>query len=104
MLDALNKSKVYSTERLCSPGSLKIAILGLSITSSWGNGHAITYRGLMAELVRRGHQVLFLERNMPWYAEHRDLPRTRYGRVELYSDLKELQKRYANDIRSADYV
>ena len=104
MLNALNKSRLSSKGIPSGQHSLKIAILGLSITSSWGNGHAITYRGLMAELVRRGHQVLFLERNMPWYAEHRDLPRTRYGRVELYSDLKELQKRYANDIRSADCV
>ena len=40
---------------------LDIAILGLSITSSWGNGHATTYRGL----VERGHNVLFLEREVP---------------------------------------
>src|SRR5262245_60670200 len=29
---------------------LEIVILGLSITSSWGNGHATTYRGLVREL------------------------------------------------------
>ena len=44
---------------------MKIVILGLSITSSWGNGHATTYRSLMRELVRRGHDVLFLERDQP---------------------------------------
>jgi hypothetical protein len=32
---------------------LRIVILGLSITSSWGNGHATTYRGLVRELIRR---------------------------------------------------
>jgi spore maturation protein CgeB len=48
--------------------SLRIVILGLSITSSWGNGHATTYRGLVRELTRRGHSVLFLERDQPWYA------------------------------------
>ena len=41
-----------------------IVILGLSITSSWGNGHATTYRGLVKELTVRGHNVLFLERDM----------------------------------------
>jgi len=104
MLNGLNKSKLCSKEAASGQRSLKIVILGLSITSSWGNGHAITYRSLVAELVRRGHQVLFLERNMPWYAENRDLPRTRCGRVELYSALKELRELYANTIRTADCV
>jgi spore maturation protein CgeB len=49
---------------------LRIVMLGLSITSSWGNGHATTYRGLVRELSARGHQVLFLERDVPWYAAH----------------------------------
>ena len=57
-----------------SPPRLDIVILGLSITSSWGNGHATTYRGLVQALVARGHDVLFLERDVPWYAEARDLP------------------------------
>src|SRR5690606_40196193 len=47
---------------------LSIVILGLSITSSWGNGHATTYRGLARELAARGHRVLFLERDVAWYA------------------------------------
>src|SRR5436190_13373493 len=84
--------------------SLNIVILGLSITSSWGNGHATTFRGLVRELTRRGHDVLFLERDVPWYASNRDLPRMAYGRVELYSELVDLQKRFASDIRSADCV
>ena len=46
---------------------LRIVILGLSITSSWGNGHATTYRSLMRTLCRRGHEVLFLECDKPWY-------------------------------------
>ena len=50
----------------------RIVILGLSITSSWGNGHATTYRSLMRALCRRGHEVLFLERDTPWYAANRD--------------------------------
>ena len=53
------------------PG-LDIVILGLSLTSSWGNRHATTYRGLMRELCTRGHRVLFLERDQLWYAENRD--------------------------------
>ena len=56
--------------------TLDIVIFGLSITSSWGNGHATTYRALLREFSARGHDVLFLERDQPWYAEHRDMPDT----------------------------
>lgn len=83
---------------------LKIAILGLSVTSSWGNGHATTYRGLMRGLSELGHDVLFLERNKPWYAQNRDLPRPPYGRTELYSSLTELKDCFEKDIRLADVV
>jgi spore maturation protein CgeB len=83
---------------------LRIVILGLSITSSWGNGHATTYRALVRELVRRGHQVLFLERNQRWYAANRDLPHPPYGRTELYGGLGELHQRFAGPVRDADLV
>lgn len=84
--------------------ALNIVILGLSITSSWGNGHATTFRGLVRELTRRGHRTLFLERNMPWYAENRDMPHPPFGRTELYSDLAELKKKFAPEVRKADVV
>ena len=83
---------------------MKIAILGLSITSSWGNGHATTYRALMRELVARGHDVTFLERDVPWYAENRDLPNPPFGRTELYYDLDDLTSRFAGTIAAADFV
>ncbi len=83
---------------------LNIVILGLSITSSWGNGHATTYRGLVRELVRRGHEVLFLERDVPWYAANRDLPRPPYGRTELYTSLEDLRERFMGEVRRADLV
>src|SRR4051794_6990267 len=48
-----------------------VVILGLSVTSSWGNGHATTYRSLIRGLAAHGHRVLFLEREAPWYADNR---------------------------------
>ena len=84
--------------------SLRIVILGLSITSSWGNGHATTYRGLVRELVRRGHDVLFLERDRPWYADNRDLPQPPFGRTALYADLDALRSAHAAAIGGADLV
>jgi spore maturation protein CgeB len=83
---------------------LKIVILGLSITSSWGNGHATTFRGLVRELSRRGHEVLFLERDVPWYANNRDLANPDFCQTELYQDLTELRDRFASDVREADFV
>lgn len=83
---------------------MKIVILGLSITSSWGNGHATTYRGLVRELERRGHQILFLEREQPWYAQHRDLPNPPYGHTRLYGSVEELQARYSAEVEIADAV
>jgi spore maturation protein CgeB len=82
--------------------TLKIVILGLSITSSWGNGHATTYRGLVRELCTRGHEVLFLERDVPWYAANRDLPHPPYGKTELYASLEELKEHFAQAVRQAD--
>lgn len=83
---------------------MKLVILGLSITSSWGNGHATTFRGLVRELDRAGHEVLFLERDQPWYAAHRDLPAPPYGRTCLYGSVAELQQRWGEAVRSADAV
>jgi spore maturation protein CgeB len=84
--------------------SWNIVILGLAITSSWGNGHATTYRGLVRELTRRGHHVTFLERDVPWYRDNRDLPQPPYGTTVLYDDLEALFQRHRRLVRDADLV
>jgi spore maturation protein CgeB len=83
---------------------MRVVVLGLSITSSWGNGHATTYRSLLRELAARGHSVLFLERDVPWYAAHRDLPSPTFCRCALYASLDELKQRYTEAVRDADVV
>jgi spore maturation protein CgeB len=82
---------------------LRIVVLGLSLSSSWGNGHATTYRALLKGLSARGHELLFLERDAPWYEAHRDLLEPPYCRLELYSHLGAL-RRYATRIARADAV
>ena len=77
-----------------------IVVLGLSITSSWGNGHATNYRALCGALRARGHDVLFLERNMPWYASTRDFAAPW---VRLYGSVQELAS-WTDEIRDADLV
>jgi spore maturation protein CgeB len=86
------------------PDRLSLVVLGLSITSSWGNGHATTYRGLVREMTARGHDVLFLERDQPWYAENRDMPVPPHGRTVVYHSLEELRDGFTRHIREADAV
>jgi spore maturation protein CgeB len=83
---------------------MKIVVIGLSITSSWGNGHATTYRALLKEMARRDHEIIFLERDVPYYAAHRDLPDPSFCKVHLYADNEALKKGYAPLIASADAV
>jgi spore maturation protein CgeB len=82
---------------------MRLVVLGLSLSSSWGNGHATTFRGLLAEFAARGHDILFLERDVPWYASQRDLSDPDYCRLEYYKDLADLE-RFGGEIARADAV
>jgi len=82
---------------------MKLVVLGLSLSSSWGNGHATTYRALLKAFTARGHNVLFLERDVPWYAAHRDPADPAWPRLELYPDLAALE-RWRPEIEAADAV
>jgi len=82
---------------------MKLVVLGLSLSSSWGNGHATTFRALLRAFAARGHDILFLERDVPWYASQRDMPDPDFCRLELYSDLAGLE-RWREEIAGADAV
>lgn len=83
---------------------LDVVVIGLSVTSSWGNGHATTYRALIEALAKRGHRVTFLERDVPWYRAHRDLKPPRNWSVKLYDSLQDIPRRFGSEIRDADLV
>lgn len=83
---------------------MNLVILGLSLSSSWGNGHATTYRALLRGLAARGHRVLFLERDTPWYASARDMPRPDFCELALYGDPAELSAHFGARIAAADAV
>jgi spore maturation protein CgeB len=82
---------------------LQFVIFGLSITSSWGNGHATTYRSVTRALAARGHRVTFIERDVPWYADNRDMPNPPFARTELYGGVAELP-RFSKLVEAADVV
>src|SRR5260370_31408530 len=65
---------------------MKLVVFGLSISSSWGNGHATLWRGLCGALAKRGHRVIFFERDVPYYASTRDLFELPAGQLVLYDD------------------
>jgi spore maturation protein CgeB len=83
---------------------MKIVIFGLAISSSWGNGHATLWRSLCAALARMGHQIVFFERDVPYYAAHRDLHDWPDGRLVLYADWADVRDRAARDTHAADVI
>ncbi len=81
----------------------KLVVLGLSLSSSWGNGHATTYRALLRAAAALGHDIVFFERDVAWYAANRDLFDPPYCRHVLYDSLASLE-RHAAEIANADAV
>ncbi|MGZ5123094.1 MAG: CgeB family protein [Burkholderiales bacterium] len=65
---------------------MKLVVFGLTVTSSWGNGHATIWRGLLSALAALGHKTIFFERDVPYYASHRDLRECSEYQIELYGD------------------
>lgn len=82
---------------------MKLVVLGLTLSSSWGNGHATTYRALLGAFARRGHEVLFLERDEPWYASHRDLTHPGFCAFACYESIEGLAQ-WRGAIAGADAV
>lgn len=81
---------------------MKVAIVGLSLSSSWGNGHATTYRSLVNAFRERGHETLFFEREEPWYAAHRDLPED--DALHFYATTSQLLDERKDALHGADLV
>ncbi len=81
---------------------MKIAFFGLTITSSWGNGHATTFRALCNALHRRGHRVVFFEHNVEWYQNNRDLPEPAFCDVVIFEEWQQVLPRVRAELRSSD--
>jgi spore maturation protein CgeB len=83
---------------------LKIVVFGLTISSSWGNGHATPYRALLRALHRAGHEVVFYERDVPYYARRRDFAAADFCRLILYSAWEDIRSQALHVAREADAV
>jgi spore maturation protein CgeB len=69
---------------------MKLVIFGLTVSSSWGNGHATLWRGLCNALSAQGHSIVFFERDVPYYANHRDLTAPEAFSLKLYQNWAEI--------------
>jgi spore maturation protein CgeB len=81
---------------------MKIVIFGLSITSSWGNGHATTYRALTKALYAGGHRIVFFEKDLYWYADNRDLPHPGFCDVRIFRSWKKALPEVKKELSDAD--
>jgi spore maturation protein CgeB len=83
---------------------MKLVIFGLTVSSSWGNGHATLWRGLIKALAADGAEVAFFERDVPYYAQHRDMTALPTGELVLYSDWADVVGRARTEAAAADAV
>ncbi|MBV9252064.1 MAG: glycosyltransferase, partial [Acetobacteraceae bacterium] len=82
---------------------MRIVIFGLTVSSSWGNGHAVLWRGLLRELAAEGHHITFFEHDQPYYAQNRDLSVFPWGgELVLYTDWDALRPRRMPALMAAD--
>jgi spore maturation protein CgeB len=82
--------------------AMKLVIFGLTISSSWGNGHATLWRGLCRALAERGHRVIFFEQDRSYYAAHRDYHEVPGGRLQLYSSWSDALPVAHHELKDAD--
>lgn len=83
---------------------MKMVVFGLAISSSWGNGHATLWRGLVAALAKRGWTVVFFEKDVSWYADHRDTTAVPGGELVLYPAFEEVRALARRHVAEADAV
>jgi spore maturation protein CgeB len=81
---------------------MRLVIFGLTVSSSWGNGHATLWRGLWRALAQRGHHIVFFERDVPYYAEYRDVVELPGGELILYSSWDDVLPRAQRELHGAD--
>jgi len=81
---------------------MKIVVFGLAITSSWGNGHATTYRALLRALRKRGHDIVFFERNQEWYSSNRDMPEPPFCELQIYETWGDVLPKVRRELDDSD--
>src|SRR5713226_5956941 len=100
----MSPARALASPRAKDHGRVKITVFGLTLSSSWGNGHATPYRALIRALNRRGHQVQFFEKDVPYYSSRRDFDSCDYCKLTLYSEWTEVRDRALSAAADSDVV
>src|SRR3954468_13925641 len=101
-----NPATYISSLRLSRLRSLpvKFTIFGLTLSSSWGNGHATPYRSLIRALHAQGHTITFFEGENPYYAKHRDFSECDYCQLTIYPDWDSVRAQALHEAQQSDVV
>lgn len=83
---------------------MKIAFYGSSLLSSWWNGAATYYRGLLSDLARRGHEITFYEPAAYDRQKHRDMEPQPWAKSVVYPTTPEGLRWVLGEARAADVV
>ena len=83
---------------------MKITVFGLTISSSWGNGHATPYRAILRALHRAGHQITFFEKDVEYYYWRRDFSSCDYCDLVLYPCWKDVRRQAIAESAQSDLV
>jgi spore maturation protein CgeB len=83
---------------------MNIAFYGSSLLSSYWNGAATYYRGLLADLARRGHRITFYEPDAFDRQKHRDIDPPDWAQVQVYAADEQAMREAVAEARCADVV
>jgi len=82
---------------------MHVVICGLTVSSSWGNGHATLWRALLKAMSRRGYIVTFYEQDVPYYASSRDGWCPPAGiTLRLFDSIESIRAEVVRELASAD--
>lgn len=83
---------------------MKIAFYGSSLLSSWWNGAATYYRGLLRDLASRGYDITFYEPDAYERQQHRDMEPQPWAKSVVYEATAEGLRSVLERAREADIV
>ncbi len=84
--------------------SLKIAFFGSSLISSFGNGAATYYRGILKTLHKLGHGIAFYEPDAFDRPNHRDIENPEYARSIIFQPNEQSAIKVITEAADADIV
>src|SRR3954465_7099769 len=83
---------------------MKIAFYGSSLLSSYWNGAATYYRGMLSDLARRGYGITFYEPDAFDRQKHRDIDPPEWAKVVVYPATEQAMEDVIAEAADADVV